>query len=501
VVCENPELVKYKKKMQIQIEAKHRVEWLLIFLILDVDGDDVDITVKSLLWQVRKIKLKKYSRVFFIQDIVERMNDPKKFPNYKLNLSELFYDAESDATYLKHVEINGIDLKNSTAWSECIIHLRTEINATFNALITWSHGAALRIANGTEPPKTFTINKYRLVRDTVIDTNQDQFLEGKIEVFKESLFIKSEETDCIFLNHLFICEIAKRLQSSTEKKIDLMIMANCYSNIIDNCYNLRNITKYYVASSALVTFDGFDFCTLIRILSRNFEICDVLKPKILLYYLCSKFIPIVTENRYFFYKMYMKILCKIILLGYQKNASNKAVLVASRLECDAMTLACKKLDLICCYIIAYPDENFPILENLIVNAANIGIQIDDNGLYDMLMLLSKFSAEKNCSDFERLRIDFQNHILKTIFISSVNETSSVKNNQDNPPLHYRGLYSVYLPPSVTIDPNKPINSPSFLCEYWKSKLNFSDFVSKCKWDNLVREFVVWVQKSRKAATT
>jgi len=214
-------------------------------------------------------------------------------------LSELVFDAGENEKKLNFIKDYGkINLGDSKQLSKIFdeVLMRTGKDYRF-IVITWDHGFSFGIFNGEiGANKVFSFEKNDTkshvvitniaggvralgagndkpenIIDAVIEecTSAEKLTEDFIDfdrtVFKD--FIASSTTDMLTPE-----EIATAIDASFAKKIDILIMMNCWMQSIDTCYALEKSVDILVAATSTMDFIGYDYIDFINKICSNPEV-------------------------------------------------------------------------------------------------------------------------------------------------------------------------------------------------------------------------------------
>jgi len=439
-----------------------KVNSLTIILVLDTN--DVGPNLEALYADVQSLKLDKKTKVYVLVDSVSRMINPCKYLEYGLRIYELAYDTNSGITTAKPISIKGVNAQNGQAWAKAIKKIYKNIDADFRCLITWSHGAQIGI---TGLVSNSNLNYIRNLKGRKGDFPTKQ-LGDRVTKFENGICIqrKPGEDSCLSLQQLFISEIGERLKDvTTEKKFDFVIMCNCYTQVIDNCFNLNKIAHYYFAPVGLVDLAGYDFANFITHINAN---------------------PInqCTAG----YESYIEGIIEQLFRGYEKIPRHKSdAIVVTRL--DEMENLRELLNPICNYLKDHKPVLFPVIAHVIKQKMR---SYPDTAMFDMVVLFRlireelvnvklKTPAKKNLST---LLSAFEDLVSKRIVMKTM-----IGNSLSSGGLEVES-FTVYLP----FDNNEV--PPIFECQYLKKYLNCL-FIRRTRWDEFLREFIsYWYQGKR-----
>jgi hypothetical protein len=468
--------------MKVNITPSPKTEWLVIFLVLDTNEFDGYLGV--FFDGLKKIKLRDKTKVFLLKDTVHRMKNPGNFIPFELEVSEFVYNKADNETLPVKRDLTEVDERDGLAWRKAIEQIYTETNAEFNSLITWTHGSGLSIANQF-PPHEVSERKVNLIRNfkerrnrKTPDFKSEKFSCNKIEVFDNVISIEREvaSVDCLNLQQLFISEIGEGLESTMQKKkFDIVIMCNCRSQVLDNCYNLRKITRFYFAPMEAVQLDGYGFPNFIDFINRTAG-ADMGEQ--------SGFIKrVVINNRYFrrfFYKKYFKTLIKELFDGYKELIPERTyrseVLIATDLsDIGEIVLL---LNPISRYFLTNRTSVYPILLNSLKN--NIG-PLPGSVLYDAINVFKHMKDKLSSAEFNLYVDRFVTFVNSKVLVDRMVGEDLINRALPVEPT----CFTVWLPTSISSDMTE-----SFVCQELRGYLR-SSFVTDTEWDDFVSDFISW----------
>jgi len=446
--------------MKVNIPVAEKTNWLVIFLVLDTN--DLLKFLSNFFVKLSNVKLEQSTKIYFLKDTASRIVKPDRY-GFHLELHEIIFDEIQGKTVMSPVTIEDVKLEEGNAWLEVIRQVYTATAAKFNTLITWSHGAGLSIANATPPHIKAKENDYVLIRNP--EQRYESFVPAnvssrKVIEYENAISVERNihETDCPQLEQLFISEIGRGLKDIIPgKKFDIVIMCNCKTHLIDNCYNLAAVTNYYFAPLGDVQLDGFDFANLIDFINKPFpEDIDV--------------------------KTYLGQIISELFTGYKQLAATtfeSEAIVVNNL--DRIPEMRNLLNPICSYIRTNKAVFFPMIIQILGSKIS---PVPDSDVFDIITFFREIKKETNPKEAEFISLleNFESFVLTVLFVDKMigKDLQAIQ-----PPIGLES-FGVYIPPNVKED----VIPKSIVCQYLKSYLK-APFVVETEWDNLIGDFIMW----------
>jgi hypothetical protein len=478
--------------MRVVIEQDQPVDWLVVFLILE--SLDLTESVKELFREVEGIALKKTIKIYVLQDSIQHIKDTAgNHIDFKLKVHEFCYNDQQKETQLKPVKLEGVNPKDGFAWREALKQIRLNHQPRVSALITWSHGAGIGILNPdmvTNNTSTLIAKKpnaFNIVRN--FPNRKQRFIPEKfncstMSMAGDTLIVNdplSGDVQCHELQDLFISEIADGLDDIAPADgpvFDIMVMGNCNTQIIDNCYNLNKIARYYLAPITVVQPNGYDFDRFIKTINGDiFANKKLMKagkpvPKIL-----SKRPPISKGN---YYSVYFDSIARLFLNGYvtinERLAKNAAIVVN---DLKGILALKPMLNELCEYMVAHKAKVYPVIDEILQDGT---IVFSDKDFVDIILLFDTIQQKIKSAGFNKIYGRLRKFLLNKITIEKhIGEELNAKS------FH---CFSIYIPVSVD-----NVIAPTFCCQYFRHFAN-SQFVRETKWDNFVIDFTEWRLKGQ-----
>jgi len=447
------------------------VDWLVIFLVLD--SLDLKKPVNHFLDAIKEVKLKASTRVYFLRDTVRHIRDPHPgCTAYNLSINEFVYNETTGITTLNPIELKGVNTTDAYAWLEALIKIRGMHQAKFSALIPWSHGAGIGIFNPDTRVLSVQKNELSIIRSYQRGSHpfeKNKFNCTTAEETTNSLIIHDlpEDKACLALQQLFVSEIADGLGETIRRPVfDIVVMNNCTTQIIDNCYNLHAITRYYLAAITSIRTNGYDFAGFIGAINDGSlaPAPDCVLPP---------------------YECYLKAVIKTLLEGYERSnpdVSKDTALVANDLN-EILQLK-PLLNDVCDYFTHNVDTVFPVIEDCL---GEFGLPVAGRDAIDMVRLFDTIQSKLGGD----MRGTFD-EIYKQLraFLENIIVDRRTGEHLEATDFH---SCSIYIPVSIV-----NIISPLFCCQYFR-KFADSQFVRETKWDDFTIQFTRWRIKKRQAA--
>lgn len=264
-------------------------KWTLLFLVHAEDAKTKRYS-NSFIDELKKSPHKEHVRIFILRNTYY-YTDVK---NMNAVLSELVYDDVQKKKELDPVKEYGkINLGDPGVLADVFQFVTTRVVVeTRFMLITWDHGYSFGIFNGTVDKKVFDFerneNKAHLtitnleggMKKINEDRTFDKSIESAIEEFKNNNsdneefvgysnqllreLAKADDTDMLTPE-----EIGKALKASFSRKIDILLMMNCWMQSVDTCYALEDTVQTLIAAESTMDFIGYDYIDFINELCIN----------------------------------------------------------------------------------------------------------------------------------------------------------------------------------------------------------------------------------------
>ena len=226
--------------------------------------------------------------------------------------------------------------------------------------------------------------------------------------------------------------------------------------VIDNCYNLKEVAKYYFGPMAGIQLTGYDFAGFISTINKTKENISLKKV---------------------FYHSYMQYLVNKLFTGYKKlqpRVHRGEAIIAVKLN------AASRLRRIIDSISTYFMKNKNLIYPLIVKVANEKIKpLPDSVLYDAVSFLDIIKKELRNKKFNLMAERFRKLVLKQIFVDKM---IGKELKEINPWLK---CFTFWIPTDMSVD-----LSEAFECQIIQKFLR-SPFVKETKWDEFLTDFIHW----------
>ncbi len=455
----------------MKISIPQPTDWLVVFLVLN--SYDVERSMGQVIKQLESTKLKPSNKIYFLLDRITNIKYPDSKRPYGLFLQELVHDSKLGTTSLRAIPLPAIDPTDGFAWRDVLIQLCTQHMARLSTLITWSHGSGIGINNPGLNSFVVKKNPFNLIRN--FDKLAQGFDRNKFECGitlerNNALIITAmrEEEDCQQIHDLYISEISNGLKG--KHFFDLAIMCNCYTQMVDNCYNFHDIARFYIAPITLIQLTGYDFARFINAIngtsmqesSRFNELTE------LFYEPTPDF-----KDRY--YEEYFKLLAGILLDGFvamEPSTSRQAALFANDLL--HIRKIREHLNNICHFFMTNCSVVYPVLENIVEDSDTRFSTKDHVDLVHFFEIIDRRLAS---SAFSALNAALNRFLRQEILVDArIGEAL---------PENAFHCFSIYIP----LSKDDELDSV-FCCQYFRG-VSGSVFVKETVWDNFVDHFTHW----------
>lgn len=252
-------------------------------------------------------KTKYFSKIFI--DELQQTNDAEHLRMFVLRntynasldmnavLSEFIFDNTKQKKELQLIhEYGKINLGDPNILSDIFDNVKSLLSEKHRFIVvTWDHGFAFGIFNGNIGNQVFDFEKNSDQNHLVVtnlksglkrlreEKSNDKSLDTVIEEFKSNNFIneKLSEYSTAFLKELALSddtdmltpeEISLAIKNSALKKIDVLIMMNCWMQSVETCYALQNTVEIIIAAESTIDFIGYDYIDFINKICSNPEI-------------------------------------------------------------------------------------------------------------------------------------------------------------------------------------------------------------------------------------
>lgn len=174
---------------------------------------------------------------------------------------------------LNYIKANGDPFFTSVESTKNIFEIKNSFevveNDTYKVYVTPDPGdKALKKNLFTESVNVtehFSSNRISIPED-------NNFLSGsELQHFKKF----SLGTNCKDLQILWLWQIAVELEEcskiiqSQKPIIDILVMTNCFTNLVDNWLLFKNVVNYYIAPETSMDVNGYDYLNLLKSLNKK----------------------------------------------------------------------------------------------------------------------------------------------------------------------------------------------------------------------------------------
>lgn len=260
-----------------------KLHWTIIFFIHEVS--EYRNYVDELFAELLSIPLEGHVKIVLLYD--ELLDGSTSIRNPKL----YEIDQSTGRNTLKVVkEFKEFNMSDGADWAKILTAIKASYLAKRYMLFTWGHGYQFGIAKNASPDaaKLLSLNQDEDQFFEIVSNTQSPYKNAKAEStfnklslkkgvqlhlnqFQPSGVIKAKEE----LRILWMYEMAAALQKSFgERKIDLLLMMNCYMQVFDNGYELRKQVEYLIAPETAMKFDGYPYSAIVSTLNEEPEISN-----------------------------------------------------------------------------------------------------------------------------------------------------------------------------------------------------------------------------------
>lgn len=301
------------------MEGQNKIKWTVFFIVKSVDDSTNDLI--CMLKELREIKFDNNLSIVLCLHIlaknkhnvqntesiseIENVQNIPPISNTKVNSGDeatiLFYSFEEEPdekdvyfNQLKFIkEDKNFDITNPRDLSSFFTEsIKSEFAADRYMIFTWDHGASYGIFTDlVKSDKEKSENQASVTQSLihqVVDFKQRSIpnigIKSKaIKPLKNipgnflaktpsnngatSAEVSSQSMKPVLLTMEELAEAIKK--SFGENKIDIVVMMNCYMQLFDAGYALRDRVKYLVAPETYIYFSGYNYKSIFSLLSRK----------------------------------------------------------------------------------------------------------------------------------------------------------------------------------------------------------------------------------------
>lgn len=461
--------------MKINIpRSSARPDWLIIFFILE--SVDFRKEMTKFYSDLKDTKLKETTKVYLIIDSVKKIKNTNKYA-FPLRLFEFVFDPVAGQTKKVPIPLRGIDRTDGHAWKKLISELYDQVNATYNSLVTWSHGSGLGVVSDASNMPRVEHRPYNFIRNyksRPLQFPADRISHSAVTPFDNVIAIEPRhDAECQAIEELFITEIGDAMEKVTKtRKIDIVVMCNCNTHILDNPYNLSRITDYYLAPLTTVYLNGYDFANFVRYVNDNPGPAS----KSLGWLLPGRRSIFRRRNtKDLLRKPYIRNIVTQLFEGYKRSSPKTwegEVLAANRLV--EMWKLPGLFNPICAYLLAHQKDTYPALLAVITQDIQ---SIPSSRLFDVVTMFKALARRLQSDELTALVERFESFVNEKVLLD----------NMIGPKVSGRGIhcFTVYMPR------DKNIKVPAVIeCFYMRDYLK-TPFVADTNWDKFISSFIYW----------
>lgn len=259
------------------------MKWTFLFLVHAEDGKTKRYSNK-LIGELLKTRDSDNVRIFILRNTYQYTNEK----DMSAILSEVTYNNTINAKELSlKKEYGKINLGDSNVLAGIFTTVKQIVaEETRFMIVTWDHGYSFGIFSGLIDNTVFdfeknSVNQHNIVtnlKSCLIKVNKERqsdiSLDYAIEQFKTNNknnaefagysndllkdLALSDDTDMLTPE-----EINRALKLSFTKKVDILIMMNCWMQSVDTCYAIADTVDNIIAAESTIDFIGYDYIDFI----------------------------------------------------------------------------------------------------------------------------------------------------------------------------------------------------------------------------------------------
>jgi hypothetical protein len=273
-------------------------DWMILFFVHEISEDLPE--SKEMYDIIQRYGGSENNVVFLIKDSISQKEDEQHF-SFRLGVWRLEKKKGSEAYELSPVQGLQIDNKDRRCWDQAFKFIFKHFYSRRKMLITFSHGAAFGInrdlkhihrppgqrlagqaANPSGNVTEVRGRSYLLDRTDILRLKERGALSDGSQVVSsrdnEEVFVvrkPAEDPLCKALEVLWISDLAASLERRLDDAhIDVLLMVNCYMQLFDNGYLLRNKVSYMIAPEGKMLAIGYDYKKIFETLRSTPEITN-----------------------------------------------------------------------------------------------------------------------------------------------------------------------------------------------------------------------------------
>jgi hypothetical protein len=265
--------------MKLKLSKKYDYEWLVIILIHDFRSPKFSPIIRDIREEFRATGVANHNYVLFIHDhLIDSTTG-----TFKTSFEKLVPSTKDpmDFCFETVTEIN-FHFEDGRSWTEILKWINSNINSRQTALITLSEGAGYGILGEGIPADGFLKAKFRYIPVHYLNKNyfsmsEDSRFINRIELLQQGDLVRitTSEKDpiCNALEILWISELVDALNAGFgERRIDILMMSNCFMQTFETGWMLRKNVKYFIAPETLIQAYGYSYKGLLENINSNIGI-------------------------------------------------------------------------------------------------------------------------------------------------------------------------------------------------------------------------------------
>lgn len=257
-------------------------EWLIIVVIKELYSNIFKEIVDGIIQEMEDAG-SRHNQVLLIQDKIRRSGSEKL--DFNTSFQRLIQDEKNPEIYkFKDVPSGDVDFEyeNSRSWAELLRWINKTYSAKRTVMVVQSHGCGFGVSGDKEKWGPGNLE---------VKFNETIYITGRFGYYLNTFFSKSCKTSfihvaekdshyevsrtnkddyCKNLEMLWVTELEEALASSFgSRKIDVLMMVNCYMQTFDTGWILKSRVKYLVAPESVFQAYGYSFKSLLQTLNNK----------------------------------------------------------------------------------------------------------------------------------------------------------------------------------------------------------------------------------------
>jgi hypothetical protein len=255
-------------------------DWLVVMVIHDFKHPDYEPIIDSIIREFESEGAAASNEMLLVHDeIYETDSGEIKF---KTSFRRLAKKSESPPPYsfedIEDIEV-GFDFHDGRTWEELFKWINDSYSSKSTALITLSDGAGFGLLDDVNDDQTLDVkqsDKRYIPKNFLTPEFHQKIKTGicpseKIKLYRNNIvYTDKNDNHCNALDMLWVGELASALENGfAGRKLDILMMANCYMQTFESGWLLRKKVKYLVAPETIFKAFGYAFDKLMRLINTR----------------------------------------------------------------------------------------------------------------------------------------------------------------------------------------------------------------------------------------